>query len=57
MLFLGSRMRRIETRGAEILTICSVDPVDLLGYESDALVWYRVVRHVGSFVLATYDVG
>lgn len=53
-------MRRDDgetSKETEILTTCSVDLVDLLGYESDALVWYRVVRHVGSFVLATYDVG
>ena len=42
---------------AVMLTICSVDPVDLLGYEPDASVWYRVFRHFGSSVLATYDVG
>lgn len=46
----GWKSRRLTTRRA-------VDIVDLLGYESDAFVWYRLVRHFGSAVLAAYDVG
>lgn len=35
----------------------AVDLVDLLGYESDASVWHCLFGHLGSPVLATYDVG
>lgn len=57
MLSPGIARGRNKCVCAVMLTICSVDPVDLLGYEPDASVWYRVFRHFGSSVLATYDVG
>jgi len=31
--------------------------IDLLGHEPDAIVRYRVVRHIGSSILAANDVG
>ena len=36
---------------------CVVDIDGLSGNESDASVWHRIIRHIGSIVLAEDDVG
>ncbi len=33
------------------------DTFDIFGDEPDAIVWYRVLRYLGSFILAANDVG
>ena len=33
------------------------DIIDLLGDEPDAIVWYRVIRYLGSSILVANDVG
>jgi hypothetical protein len=33
------------------------DIIDIFGHEPDAIVWYRVIRQLGSNILAAYDDG
>jgi len=33
------------------------DAGDIFGHEPDAIIWYCVLRHLGSFILAANDVG
>jgi hypothetical protein len=50
--------RETRTKDGELQLTHSCYPVDLddlLGHEPDAALRYRVVRHLGSSVLAAYD--